>query len=50
MSADDFWAAYDAGDPLARAAATISTALQLGFADTDWLPAGPADNYLGQIS
>ncbi|ALI28378.1 hypothetical protein XA26_45780 [Mycolicibacterium fortuitum] len=50
MTADEFWAAYDAGDTLARAVATFQTALQLGFPDTDWLPAGPVDNYLGQIA
>lgn len=50
MTADEFWTAYDAGDPLAHTVATISTTLQLGFTDTDWLPAGPVDNYLGQTA
>lgn len=48
MTADEFWAAYDAGDPLAHAVATFQIALDLGFTTTDWLPAGPADHYLGQ--
>lgn len=46
MTASEFWAAYDAGDPLAHAAATISLTLQLGFTETEWLPVGPPDRYL----
>lgn len=46
MTTDDFWAAYDAGDPLARAVATFQTALELGFHDTDWLPVGAPDDFL----
>lgn len=46
MTETEFWAAYAAGDPLARAVATISTTLQLGFPTTDWLPVGAPDDYL----
>ncbi|QZH60489.1 hypothetical protein K1X22_01260 [Mycolicibacterium farcinogenes] len=47
MTADEFWAAYDAGDPLAHAVATFQIALDLGFTTTDFIPAGSPDHYLG---